>query len=569
MTLCRTTPHRSTETRSERKHTGNTESWLPNHYWVAAVGFVLYGLVFVKNAWVTEDAYIVFRSLEQLFAGNGPVWNPHERVQVFTSVLWYWLSAAARSISTDVYLNALVLSAICNVLMLAIVYRMLRNGVKALLFVGLLTCSNGFFDYTSAGLENPLGYFLLVVFLKHYYRLFEARPSDDARRAHVLWRVPLLFGLILLCRHDLATLLLPPVGYALFAHSRPLGLKSSCVACLVGFLPFVGWTLFSLIYYVSIFPNTAYAKLNTGIDRLDLLTQGGRYLLESLRHDLVTPLSVVTAIVASLLARKRYHRYLGYGVLANVAYVAWVGGDFMAGRFLSYAYLLSVAYLLVFTHKITARHRIGRIWFSMLHQRERAIIALAFVLFYALWYPHTPVNSPFQYENRAMRNGIADERGFHCEACSLWKYLSYSQGNEACFPATDWTTAGMELSRSDAACQEVNHIGIFGYFAGTEKILIDEFAISDPFLARLPIVDAKKWRIGHFQRSIPQGYLKSIVADNAALEDPHLNDFYQRIRLITQSKNLLATDRIKAIIAMNLGKYNHLLRPHLEAVEDR
>ena len=56
---------------------------------LAVVAYTVAIGIFVKNAWVAEDAYIVFRSVEQLFAGNGPVWNPHERVQAFTSPLWF------------------------------------------------------------------------------------------------------------------------------------------------------------------------------------------------------------------------------------------------------------------------------------------------------------------------------------------------------------------------------------------------------------------------------------------------------------------------------------------------
>ena len=45
------------------------------------------GLVFLKNAWVCEDAFINFRSLDQLFAGNGPNWNGDVRAQVYTNML--------------------------------------------------------------------------------------------------------------------------------------------------------------------------------------------------------------------------------------------------------------------------------------------------------------------------------------------------------------------------------------------------------------------------------------------------------------------------------------------------
>ena len=46
------------------------------------IGLALYGFVFFKNAWVSDDAYILFRSLDQLLSGHGPRWNPHERVHL-------------------------------------------------------------------------------------------------------------------------------------------------------------------------------------------------------------------------------------------------------------------------------------------------------------------------------------------------------------------------------------------------------------------------------------------------------------------------------------------------------
>ena len=39
---------------------------------------------------------------------------------------------------------------------------------------------------------------------------------------------------------------------------------------------------------------------------------------------------------------------------------------------------------------------------------------------------------------------------------------------------------------------------MMGYVAGTDKIIVDFYALADPLLARLP-VDPENWRIGHFQ----------------------------------------------------------------------
>ena len=47
---------------------------------------------------------------------------------------------------------------------------------------------------------------------------------------------------------------------------------------------------------------------------------------------------------------------------------------------------------------------------------------------------------------------------------------------------------------------------MFGYWAGTDKRILDLYALCDPLLARLPIGD-RPWRIGHYRRTVPAAYL--------------------------------------------------------------
>ena len=53
--------------------------------------FVLW--VILQNAWVSDDAYITFRVIENFIAGYGPNFNIGERVQVYTHPLWMVLLA--------------------------------------------------------------------------------------------------------------------------------------------------------------------------------------------------------------------------------------------------------------------------------------------------------------------------------------------------------------------------------------------------------------------------------------------------------------------------------------------
>ena len=132
--------------------------------------------VFLKNAWVGEDAYIVFRSVEQLFAGNGPRWNPHERVQVFTSPLWYVVLSVFRLIFSDVFLNAIIASAIACMVLFIVLRMIFHDHTRLLLVVMLFLCSSAFFDYTTSGLENPLAYILIALFFFFYRKLTIENP---------------------------------------------------------------------------------------------------------------------------------------------------------------------------------------------------------------------------------------------------------------------------------------------------------------------------------------------------------------------------------------------------------
>jgi len=129
--------------------------------------------VFLKNAWVTEDACINFRSLEQLFAGHGPVWNIGERVQVYSSPLWFWLLAAGRLLTGNEYELVLIASGALTMALLWQLHRM-ADGHRLvwMLMVLLLVASSAFFDFTSSGLENPLSYVLLAGFVLAFWPLW-------------------------------------------------------------------------------------------------------------------------------------------------------------------------------------------------------------------------------------------------------------------------------------------------------------------------------------------------------------------------------------------------------------
>jgi arabinofuranosyltransferase len=47
-----------------------------------------------NRRWMSDDGLIVLRTVRQILAGNGPVFNAGERVESNTSTLWTYLLVA-------------------------------------------------------------------------------------------------------------------------------------------------------------------------------------------------------------------------------------------------------------------------------------------------------------------------------------------------------------------------------------------------------------------------------------------------------------------------------------------
>ena len=220
----------------------------------------------------------------------------------------------------------------------------------------------------------------------------------------------------------------------------------------------------------------------------------------------------------------------------------------MQGRFFSYAYMISAIVLLTWLVRLPS---LGRRSFFL------KMATATTLLVYLLFYPHTPLTAPASYDTFLIDHGIADERGIYFETMSLNTYLRRHRAHQF-FPNHRWAHAGLKFrgARSPVAIQKST--GLFGYFAGTMKTIIDPYALSDPLLARLPVT--AEWRIGHFERAIPEGYLQSRKTGYELIANPELNHFYHELRIVTQSHRLFTLERLKAIVALNSSAYDHLIQ---------
>jgi len=155
----------------------------------------------------------------------------------------------------------------------------------AILGITVLILSKAYMDYSTSGLENPATHLLLIIFLFVYLR-------SDLNLRTFFW-LCLIAGLAALNRMDTLLLYIPALGYAFVTLKN----WKAIFIGVTGFLPFVLWELFSVFFYGSFFPNTAYAKLNTNIGAWELTERGLYYLQNSLLIDPLTLLIVATAII--------------------------------------------------------------------------------------------------------------------------------------------------------------------------------------------------------------------------------------------------------------------------------
>ena len=520
---------------------------------LAVVGAIAFLALVLRIAWVCDDGYITFRTLEQVMAGHGLRWNPHERVQVFTSPLWFFLLLLPRLVSPHVFLNALGVALVVDAALLVVLYAWARRdgGVYFVLLL-LLVASKGFFDYTTAGLESPLAYALLAWFAWQVRAWAEARTPRSKRAFQVL----AVGGLVVLTRYDLALMVLPAAVWVWWrTHSRAswwFHFRSWVVA----FSPVLAWALFALFYYGTPFPNTAYAKMPPGYPRWALLKDGVKYFVALGMWDTASLVLLggglgLAAWAAWQLWRHREVRdraevvvpgLLGAGMVLHLAYIGWVGGDFMAGRFAAFDVLWAV--MLV-------------VWWASRQPTWRPLLVLAAVgALYVVFYPNTALNSPLPYTNPRMWKGISDERGFYEEA-SLFMYLhGHFATSGRPFPPTDWTEEGLKFRQGPHTVIVASNIGYFGYWAGTDKIIVDRYALADPFLARLPAQFPS--RIGHFRRLVPAGYVATLETGQLHIQDPDLRAYYRQLALVTQGP-LWSWERLKAIFCLNVGCYHHYL----------
>lgn len=499
--------------------------------------FVLLGLSLLRTAWVCDDAYITFRTADNLTHGFGAVWNPAERVQGYTHPLWLGLFTVTYSVTREAYYTSLALGAALTIIAVLVLQRRIADSPWAFAASAVvLLSSKAFIDFSTAGMENALSHLLVLVYLACVWR---CRGKED------IAGLTTVASLCVLTRADLALLVGAPLAVAIWRA----GVRASWRPALLGLTPILAWEAFSVFYYASFVPNTAFAKLNVTMDLPETLQRGWWYMLRTAGADPVTLPAVLAAAVVTLLADWRRDWPLVAGLAASVAYVCWIGGDFMMGRFFSVPLVWSAA-LLAHSRWIAAP--------------RPAMVAASVVVLVGLLAPWEPaLLSGYGYTrldnwlhgsaDRGPRdNGllitkweITDTRRYYFEGNGL---LKGRLGDRR--PDNPGVDDGVELRAGGPQVVTRYAIGFSGYFAGPDVHIVDVLALTDPLLARLPALPHQ--RVGHYQRDIPAGYLESLRAHQNLIVDPDLAEYYDRLHYAV-SGPLFDWQRCVAAIAFALG----------------
>lgn len=487
-----------------------------NRRYAFAVILSLFGIILIRTAWIGDDAVITLRTVLNFINGYGPRFNIDERVQAYTHPLWFLLLSLVSLVTRNVFASAFLLPIVVSLGTLALLlWRASANFAGALLAGIALVLSKAFIDFSTSGLENPLSH-LLVLFIFLVAERFRDGASLTGMRLFFLG-----CALLYLTRPDLILMLFPMV--LVFGLQEVHDPRRLIKAALVGGIPALVWTLFSIVYYGFPLPNTAYAKLGTGIPHDELAVQGFRYLLQTAGKDPLTLAFIALGMVLGLRSPLKASRALSAGIALYLVYVVSIGGDFMEGRFFT-APLFAAAIIVAWTEFPPG-----------------AILPLGCgVLALGAAGIQNTLFSDSRYGGIILPTGIADERGYYFQNTSLFG------ANKQIFNHPPWSAQGRVVTALGGG------LGFGSTWSGPGMHAIDINGLADPLLSRLPARANPNWRIGHFARQLPAGYVESLRTGENRLSDPKTKDFYESIRIVTRGK-LNSRKRLKEILKLNLN----------------
>lgn len=286
-------------------------SWGPRQ-WTATISFLIGAIAVTtfftigawQRRWIADDGLIVLRTLRNLFAGNGPVFNAGERVEANTStawtyLLWFWAWVTDGQLEYVALWVALVLSVSAIPIAMYGTARLLgprisgpaASGVTLLLPLGAIIyiAIPPARDFATSGLENGLCIFWVAVLWCLLISWARRRPvqqqpgqqqpgqrqprqrqpegtegrrsAGGARATAATLFLAFWAGLAPLIRPELTVI----GGIALvLVFLAPLTWKMRVGVVLCAAVLPVGYQIFRMGYYALLVPNPAVAKDASG-----------------------------------------------------------------------------------------------------------------------------------------------------------------------------------------------------------------------------------------------------------------------------------------------------------------
>ncbi|MDY6050338.1 MAG: hypothetical protein SPI77_07300 [Corynebacterium sp.] len=343
-----------------------------------------------QRRWMSDDGLIVLRTVRNLLAGYGPVFNAGERVETNTSTLWQYLIYLA-SLVTDARLEIIALYLALGLSVAAMFIGVMGTAhlyqarlvlpVGATIYFALPPAR----DFFTSGLEWGLAILWLAVAW--------ALLTYWATTRQLTYLLAVWAGLSWLVRPELA-LYGAVIGLVLVILARSWGARIRIA--LTGVVLPGAYEVFRMGYYGLLVPHTAVAKSAADSQ----WATGWEYL-----WDLAQPywlyVPVVLALVAAVLLRG-VQVWLPAGImvgcgLIHMLYVVRLGGDFMHGRML----LLPLFAVLLPVFVVPIRH-----WWDVL-------IPLLVVVWAV---PTITIASAWHFDPDAKEIRIVDERNFWMES---------------------------------------------------------------------------------------------------------------------------------------------------------
>lgn len=451
--------------------------------------FILAIIAILSRTWVTEDAYITFKHIDNFIAGNGLVFNQGESVEGFTHPVWALLILGLRLIGIPNHLGSILLGYFFS---LAGLYLLLKFAGKSaiLLAVAVILSNQGFVDFSTAGMETSLTFFLI----SHLF--YEIVPANFKSPA----KVSLILSLLYLNRPEFGILLFYYGIYTIYLSFKAKNLQQIIDFVVPVILFAGGYHLFRWFYYQDIFPNTYYAKSGGAASYI----QGLKYILHfTLYSYLFIPYILFwfyTFIKKKSMRRndlRRLARDLG-ALFLMVFYIVRVGGDFMAFRLL----LPSFYFFVILTGYYMQKWWLHELPAIKVFKFNLALLLIVFITrFGAKEAPLVKLG----VVNERMAYTMGLNQGFVSRLNEI-KYHWFGEGKamgdlQKCLEYKPFVITN---SITEAKCSPGVGLGYFAVAAGTDVNVIDELGLTDKKIARQQRIS--QFRVGH-ERSVGLDYL--------------------------------------------------------------